>query len=154
MESNEPKTEKTEKNNENKSKNKKSKKEQNKETKKSENITKEIKKSQPNIYKYDENSQIDYSIALKNYNLKNIDLENNFLKSQSKMIQNLLNRKLIFAERNLEKINENFFILYELLLSENTSLCLTEILVLNIIKNIMQSNQKVHLIIQIATMNF
>ena len=151
MESNEPKTEKTEKKD---SKNKKSKKEQNKETKKSENITKEIKKSQPNIYKYDENSQIDYSIALKNYGLKNIDLKNNFLKSQSKMIQNLLNRKLIFAERNLEKINENFFILYELLLSENTSLCLTEILVLNIIKNIMQSNQKVHLIIQIADDEF
>ena len=75
MESNEPKTEKTEKKD---SKNKKSKKEQNKETKKSENITKEIKKSQPNIYKYDENSQIDYSIALKNYGLKNIDPENNF----------------------------------------------------------------------------
>jgi hypothetical protein len=88
MESNEPKTEKTEKKD---SKNKKSKKEQNKETKKSENITKEIKKSQPNIYKYDANSQIDYSIAFKNYNLKNIDPENNFLKYQSKMIQNLLN---------------------------------------------------------------
>ena len=158
MESNEQKTEKTtEKNNENKtkdSKNKKSKKEQSKETKKTENITKEIKKLQPNIYKFDENSHIDYSIALKNYNLKNIDPENNFLKSQSKMIQNLLKRNLIFAERNLEKINKNFFILYELLLSENTSLCLTEIIILNIIKNIMQSNQKIHLIIQIADDEF
>ena len=158
MESNKEKNEKPEKNNENKtkdSKNKKSKKEQ-KETNKSENNTKEIKKLQPSIYKFDENSQIDYSIALKNYNLKNINPENNFLKSQSKLIQILLKRNLIFAERNLEKLNENqnFFILYELLLSENTSLCLSEIIILNIIKNIMQSNQKIHLIIQIADDEF
>ena len=158
MESNKEKNEKPEKNNENKtkdSKNKKSKKEQ-KETNKSENNTKEIKKLQPSIYKFDENSQIDYSIALKNYNLKNINPDNNFLKSQSKLIQILLKRNLIFAERNLEKLNENqnFFILYELLLSENTSLCLSEIIILNIIKNIMQSNQKIHLIIQIADDEF
>ena len=78
------------------------------------------------------------------------------MKSQSKIIQILLKRNLIFAERNLEKLNENqnFFILYELLLSENTSLCLSEIIILNIIKNIKQSNQKIHLIIQIADDEF
>ena len=157
MESNEPKLENTnenKKNNENKNKEskKKNKKEQTKEQNKCENKTNEIKKLQPSIYKYDENSQIDYSTALEKYNLKLINPENNFIKSQSKNFQFLINRNLLFAERNLDKLNENknFFILYELFVSENTSLCLSEIIILNIIKNIMQSNQKIHLIIQIA----
>ena len=89
----------------------------------------------------------------KKYGLSQITQSNSFL-SKFKFngeLNELIHRKLLVSERNLEALAnaKNFFILYELIPSEVTSLTVNDIIQLRIIKWIMSSTG-CHLIIQIA----
>ena len=89
----------------------------------------------------------------KKYGLSQITQSNSFF-SKFKFngeLNELIHRKLLVSERNLEALAnaKNFFILYELIPSEVTSLTVNDIIQLRIIKWIMSSTG-CHLIIQIA----
>ena len=77
-------------------------------------------------------------------------------KNFDKKFINLVKRKIIRFERNIYDLvdNDKFFILYELQLSENTDLSLSDIITLDAIKSILKSFPSVHLIIQISDEEF
>lgn len=88
---------------------------------------------------------------VKEFNLKELTTENEFVKLAPTEFQELVKRKIIQVEKNITKedLSKPFFILYELIPDEKTALCLYDIVQLQIIKMFLKQ-AKNHLIIQIA----
>ena len=113
------------------------------------------------IFKVDESGVIDYSKGLDLYNIKNIELnDENIKSSEIKGLDNILNplieKKAFCGGRNIEKLknNKKIFLFYELIFNDHTNLALNEIFLLDIIKSLLKENPDLNLIIQIADDEF
>ena len=112
--------------------------------------TKEIDPN--NLFVLDEDDgEIDYLSGQQAYDLSVFLESHKFIKCNKnfdRKFVDLVKRKIIRFERNLLDIDKDkFFILYELQISEQTNLCLTDVATLNAIKSIILSYPSVHLII-------
>ena len=158
---------------ENKKENKKEKKEKQKEGKKEKNKNENHKKDNknkpkgaeeesgckipPTIFKVDESGTIDYTQGLDLYGIKNIESnDENIKSSEIKGLDNILNllidKKVLCGGRNIEKLksNKKIFLFYELIFNDHINLALNEIFILDIIKSLLKENPDLNLIIQIA----
>jgi len=124
-------------------------------------ITIPIKDINPlKLFEMDEDDdEINYLPSQKAYDLSVFLGSHKFItqnKNFDKKFINLVKRKIIRFERNIYDLvdNDKFFILYELQLSENTDLSLSDIITLDAIKSILSSYPSVHLIIQISDEEF
>ena len=107
----------------------------------------------------EEDGELDYLEAEKAYELSVFLDSHKFIKKNNnfdKKFEQLVKRKIIRYERNLLELspNDNFFILYELQVTETTELCLTDIATLNAIKSVFISYPSVHLIIILSDEEF
>ena len=107
----------------------------------------------------EEDGELDYLEAEKAYELSVLLDSHKFIKQNKnfdKKFEQLVKRKIIRYERNLLDLsqNDNFFILYELQVTETTELCLTDIATLNAIKSVFISYPSVHLIIILSDEEF
>ena len=61
-------------------------------------------------------------------------------------------KNILLGGKNIEKLksNKKIFLFYELIFNNHTQLALNEIFILNIIKNLLEKNNDLHLVIQIA----
>ena len=132
-----------------------------KEVKINNDITIPIKDINPlKLFEIDEDEyEINYLPSQNAYDLSVFCGSHKFItqnKNFDKKFINLVKRKIIRFERNIYDLvdNDKFFILYELQLSENTDLSLSDIIILNAIKSILASFPSVHLIIQISDEEF
>ena len=103
----------------------------------------------------EEDGEMDYLPGQKAYELSVFLDSHKFItknKNFDKQFVDLVKRKIIRFERNLLELfeGENFFILYELQVSEHTDLCLTEVVTLNAVKSVFLAYPSVHLIIFIS----
>ena len=140
---------------------KKSKTKHKKEVKTISDITIPIKDINPlKLFEIEEDDdEINYLPSQKAYDLSVFLGSHKFItqnKNFDKKFINLVKRKIIRFERNIYDLvdNDKFFILYELQLSENTDLSLSDIITLDAIKSILSSYPSVHLIIQISDEEF
>ena len=124
-------------------------------------ITIPIKDINPlKLFEIDEDDdEINYLPGQKAYDLSVFLGSHKFIiqnKNFDKKFINLVKRKIIRFERNIFDLvdNDKFFILYELQLSENTDLSLSDLVTLDAIKSILASFPSVHLIIQISDEEF
>lgn len=99
----------------------------------------------------EEDGEIDYLEAQKAYDLSVFLDSHKFIKNKKfdKPFVELVKRKIIRFERNLVDLvqDDKFFILYELQVSKEINLCLTEIVTLNAIKSVLLAYPSVHLVI-------
>ena len=106
----------------------------------------------------EDDGELDYLEGQKAYDLSVFLESHKFIKNIKnfdKTFVELVKRKIIRFEKNLLDIkNDKFFILYELQVSEQTNLCLTDIATLNAVKSIFLSYPTVHLIIFISDEEF
>ena len=106
----------------------------------------------------EDDGELDYLEGQKAYDLSVFLESHKFIKNIKnfdKTFVELVKRKIIRFEKNLLDIkNDKFFILYELQVSEQTNLCLTDIATLNAVKSIFLSYPSVHLIIFISDEEF
>lgn len=107
----------------------------------------------------EEDGELDYLEAEKAYELSVFLDSHKFIKKNNnfdKKFEQLVKRKIIRYERNLLELSpiDNFFILYELQVTETTELCLTDIATLNAIKSVFISYPSVHLIIILSDEEF
>ena len=113
-----------------------------------------------NLFQVDEDQgEINYLPGQKAYDLSVFLESHKFItknKNIDKKFVDLVKRQTIRFERNLLELSENnqFFILYELQVSEQINLCLTEIATLNAIKYIFLAFPYVHLIIMFSDEEF
>ena len=152
--------EKHEKKKEKKQKEKKQKdnqKENQKEDKSKEKNETSANKLIPTFLKVDEAGNINYADAEKEYDITPVELDDGNIKScglknLDKVINPLIERKILCGAKNLAKLKDNkkLFLLYELVFNEHTQLCTSDIFLLNVIKNIMVENPETNLIIQLA----
>jgi hypothetical protein len=103
----------------------------------------------------DELDELDYLKAQKAYELSVFLDSHKFIKNNKNFdlkFNDLVKRKLIRFERNMYDLvdNDQFFILYELQVSEHTNLTLNDMITLNAIKSILNSFPSNHLIIIIS----
>ena len=158
---------------ENKKENKKEKKEKQKEGKKEKNKNENHKKDNknkpkgaeeesgckipPTIFKVDESGIIDYTQGLNLYGIKNIESNDENIKSSEikgldNILKLLIDKKVLCGGRNIEKLksNKKIFLFYELIFNDHINLALNEIFILDIIKSLLKENPDLNLIIQIA----
>lgn len=158
---------------ENKKENKKEKKEKQKEGKKEKNKNENPKKDNknkpkgteeesgckipPTIFKVDESGTIDYTQGLDLYGIKNIESNDENIKSSEikgldNILKLLIDKKVLCGGRNIEKLknNKKIFLVYELIFNDHINLALNEIFILDIIKSLLKENPDLNLIIQIA----
>lgn len=158
---------------ENKKENKKEKKEKQKEGKKEKNKNENPKKDNKNkpkgteeesgckipstIFKVDESGTIDYTQGLDLYGIKNIESNDENIKSSEikgldNILKLLIDKKVLCGGRNIEKLksNKKIFLVYELIFNDHINLALNEIFILDIIKSLLKENPDLNLIIQIA----
>mgnify|MGYP006988954421 FL=1 len=107
----------------------------------------------------EEDGELNYLEAEKAYELSVFLDSHKFItknKNFDKKFDQLVKRKIIRYERNLLELsqNDNFFIFYELQVSETTELCLTDLATLNAIKSVFISYPSVHLIIMLSDEEF
>ena len=107
----------------------------------------------------EDQGEINYLQGQKAYDLSVFLESHKFIKKNeniNKKFVELVKRQTIRFERNLLELSENnqFFILYELQVSEQINLCLTEIATLNAIKYIFLAFPSVHLIIMFSDEEF
>ena len=107
----------------------------------------------------EDQGEINYLLGQKAYDLSVFLESHKFIKKNeniNKKFVELVKRQTIRFERNLLELSENnqFFILYELQVSEQINLCLTEIATLNAIKYIFLAFPSVHLIIMFSDEEF
>ena len=107
----------------------------------------------------EEDGELNYLEAEKAYELSVFLDSHKFItknKNFDKKFEQLVKRKIIRYERNLLELsqNDNFFIFYELQVSETTELCLTDLATLNAIKSVFISYPSVHLIIMLSDEEF
>ena len=99
----------------------------------------------------EEDGEIDYLEAQKAYDLSVFLDSHKFIKNKKfdKPFVNLVKRQIIRFERNLVDLvqNDKFFILYEVQMTDEFSLCLTEIVALNAIKSVLLAYPSVHLVL-------
>ena len=103
----------------------------------------------------DELDELDYLKAQKAYELSVFLDSHKFIKNNKNFdskFNDLVKRKLIRFERNIYDLvdNDQFFILYELQVSEHTNLTLNDLIILNAIKSILNSFPSNHLLIIIS----
>ena len=113
------------------------------------------------IFKVDESGSLDYSKGQDLYNIKNIDLNDENIKSSEikgldYILNSLIEKKVLCGGRNIEKLknNKKIFLFYELIFNDHTNLALNEIFLLDIIKSLLKENPDLNLIIQIADDEF
>ena len=111
------------------------------------------------IYIDEEDGEIDYLKAEQAYELSVFLDSHKFIRNIKNFDQkfiNLIKRRIIRYERNLYELSltNKFFILYELQISKNPGLSLSEILILDVIKSILISYTDSHLIIFIPDKEF
>lgn len=99
--------------------------------------------------------ELDYLKARKAYDLSVFLDSHKFIKNKKgfdPIFSDLIKRKLIRFERNMYDLvdNDQFFILYELQVSEHTELTLNDMVTLNTIKSILDAFPNNHLIIIIS----
>ena len=158
---------------ENKKESKKEKKEKQKEGKKEKNKNENHKKDNknkpkgaeeesgckipPTIFKVDESGIIDYTQGLNLYGIKNIESNDENIKSSEikgldNILKLLIDKKVLCGGRNIEKLksNKKIFLFYELIFNDHINLALNEIFILDIIKSLLKENPDLNLIIQIA----
>jgi len=111
----------------------------------------------PTIFNVDESGVLDYSKGKELYGIKDIELnDENIKSSEIKGLENVLKpfieKKSLCGGRNIDKLknNKKVFLFYELLFNDHTSLALNEIVILDILKNLLKENPDLHLVIQIA----
>ena len=112
------------------------------------------------LYENDEEEEneiddLDYLKARKAYDLSVFLDSHKFIKNKKgfdPIFSDLIKRKLIRFERNMYDLvdNDQFFILYELQVSEHTELTLNDMVTLNAIKSILDAFPNNHLIIIIS----
>lgn len=115
----------------------------------------EVKKPTP--FKVDEHGALDYTKGQELYGIKNIELNDENIKSSElngleNILKSYIEKKSFCGGRNIEKLknNKKLFLLYELLFNDHTSLALNEIVIFDILKSLLKENPDLHLIIQIA----
>ena len=158
---------------ENKKESKKEKKEKQKEGKKEKNKNENHKKDNknkpkgaeeesgckipPTIFKVDESGIIDYTQGLDLYGIKNVESNDENIKSSEikgldNILKLLIDKKVLCGGRNIEKLksNKKIFLFYELIFNDHINLALNEIFILDIIKSLLKENPDLNLIIQIA----
>ena len=136
---------------------KKEKQQQNETNKQKQEIMESEYKVPPTIFQIDESGLIDYKKGLELYDLKKIELGDDNLKSSeiiglNEIMNSFLEKDILVGGKNLDKLknNKNIFLFYELIFNNHTQLALNEIFILDIIKNLLEKNPDLHLIIQIS----
>jgi hypothetical protein len=68
------------------------------------------------------------------------------------IMTSFLEKNILLGGKNIDKLknNKNIFLFYELIFNNHTQLALNEIFILDIIKNLLDKNPELHLIIQLA----
>ena len=106
----------------------------------------------------EDDGEMDYLPGQKAYDLSVFLESHKFIKNNKnfdRKFVDLVKRQIIRFEKNLLDIDKDkFFILYELQVSEQTNLCLTDIATLNAIKYVFLSYPSVHLIILFSDEEF
>ena len=136
---------------------KKEKQQQNETNKQKQEIMESEYKIPPTIFEIDESGLIDYKKGLELYDLKKIEIDDDNLKSSeinglNEIMKSFLEKDILLGGKNIDKLknNKNIFLFYELVFNNHTQLALNEIFILDIIKNLLEKNPDLHLIIQIS----
>ena len=111
----------------------------------------------PTIFKLDESGLIDYQKGLELYDLKKMELnDENIEKSEINGLKEIMNsfleKNILLGGKNIDKLksNKSIFLFYELIFNDHTQLAVNEVFILDIIKNLLEQNPSLHLIIQLA----
>ena len=74
------------------------------------------------------------------------------IKGLNDIMNSFLEKNILLGGKNIDKFknNKNIFLFYELIFNNHTQLALNEIFILDIIKNLLDKNPELHLIIQLA----
>ena len=136
---------------------KKEKQQQNENNKQKQEQVESEYKIHPTIFHTDESGLIDYQKGLELYDLKKIELNDENIKSSeisglNDIMTSFLEKNILLGGKNIDKLknNKNIFLFYELIFNNHTQLALNEIFILDIIKNLLDKNPELHLIIQLA----
>ena len=136
---------------------KKEKQQQNENNKQKQEQVESEYKIPPTIFHTDESGLIDYQKGLELYDLKKIELNDENIKASeisglNDIMNSFLEKNILLGGKNIDKLknNKNIFLFYELIFNNHTQLALNEIFILDIIKNLLDKNPELHLIIQLA----
>ena len=90
------------------------------------------------------------------YDLKPINLNDENLKTcelvgLNDILNSFIQKQILLGGKNIDKLknNKKIFLFYELIFNNHTQLALNEIFILNIIRNLLEKNNELHLVIQI-----
>ena len=136
---------------------KKEKQQQNENNKQKQEQVESEYKIHPTIFHTDESGLIDYQKGIELYDLKKIELNDENIKASeisglNDIMTSFLKKNILLGGKNIDKLknNKNIFLFYELIFNNHTQLALNEIFILDIIKNLLDKNPELHLIIQLA----
>ena len=153
----EEKKEKREKKEKKEKKENQKQKQQNEQNKQKQEALETEYKIPPTIFNIEENGLINYQKGLELYDLKTLDIKEENLNSiiingLNDIIKSFKEKDILLGGKNIDNLknNKDIFLFYELIFNNHTQLSLNEIFILDIIKNILEKNQELHLIIQLA----